>query len=388
MGDVADVVIVGGGPAGLTAALTIAHVDRELLRRTIVLEKESYPRDKICAGAVAGRALARLSALGALPDVPHVEIRGVAATTRFGTLVQRSPHTVGWVVRRLELDAALARIARERGVDLRERSVVSEVLQNRGEDPVVVLADGSRIQARVVIGADGVGSVVRRGLRLGRGPVVAQAVELDTERAAQDLPGDVIHFDLMAADLRGYAWDFPTPLAGKTRMSRGVYDLGPRAQDPTARLRARTRLVPLGPPRRFSERGFTVGSAISRGRVLLIGEAAGIDPVLGEGIAQAIFYGEAAGRYVSCKLGRGEPWFEDYASALWRGRLGLDLGVRARAVDWVYGDTRRPVERAITSSQALARAGLSYFRGEHVSRFDLARAAIDVARSGVGSIFR
>ena len=223
-------------------------------------------------------------------------------------------------------------------------------------------------------------SVVRRALRLPKGPILARAVEVDTERAAHDSQGDLLHFDLTAADLRGYAWDFPTPLGGAVRVCRGVYDLGPSAVDPSARLLARDQPPPLSKPRRFGERGLTLGQPHGRGNTLLIGEAAGIDPVLGEGIAQAILYGEMAAALLSARQAASGPRFDDVSSFLLRGRLGLDLGVRGRATRFVYGATRRIVERTIVADPALARAGLAYFGGRHVARSDLARALLTLGR--------
>jgi flavin-dependent dehydrogenase len=375
-----DVAIVGGGPAGLATALFLESRAKDLARRTVVLERATYPRDKVCAGAVGGRGLALLASIGVRPDVPKVEIRGIAVTTRVGELLERSDRVVGWVVRRRELDAELARIARGRGIAIEEGRAVREVRAPEDGPVELELEGGERFRAKVVVGADGVGSVVRRAVGWPRGGIVAQAVELDTERSPSDLPEDVLHFDLTEPDLVGYAWDFPTPLDGKTRMSRGVYDLGPRALDPAARLARRTRDPIALPKRRFSERGVTLGERLAKPRILLVGEAAGIDPVLGEGIAQAIAYGAYAGEYLARVLPSARLAFEDYAPLSPRRRLGIDLELRARALPLVYGRTRRALEWTVSHSSPLARAGLAYFGGARVPRADLARAAFDLAR--------
>lgn len=376
------VAIVGGGPAGLSTALFLRALAPAIARDTIVLERGFYPREKICAGAVGARALSLLDEIGARPDVPHVDIRGISATTRFGTVSWSSPVSAGWVVRRAELDAALAATAIARGIEIRQGAHVAEVVP--GADGVAItMKDGTALRAEVVVGADGVGSVVRKSCGWKRGAVVAQAVEVDVEPRSSDRLG-VVHFDMTQADLRGYTWDFPTPLDGRTRISRGVYDLGPRTLDPSARLE---RMVEgdrvVGAVRRFSERGVDLTEKLSRPRVLLAGEAAGIDPVLGEGIAQAIFYGREAARYLAGALPARRTDFGDYAPLSRKRRLGVDLGIRTRALPHVYGAMRPALERLVARSIPLARAGLDYFAGHHVSRLDLVRCGLHALLSYV-----
>ena len=80
-----EVAIVGGGPAGLATALFVRELEPELAKGLIVLEREEYPREKICAGAVGARALRLLSLIGARPEVPHVTIRAIEARTSYAT---------------------------------------------------------------------------------------------------------------------------------------------------------------------------------------------------------------------------------------------------------------------------------------------------------------
>jgi menaquinone-9 beta-reductase len=376
----AEVIIVGGGPAGLSLALFLAALDPALFARTVLLERERYPREKVCAGAIAGHALRRLMSIDALPDVPHVAVRGLAATTRFGRVEVCGEETSGWVVRRVEFDAGLAAVARARGLELREGAAVKRVDMASTREILVTLESGAALRTKFLIGADGVGSFVRRALGFPKGPLLARAVEIDTPIAGGEA-SDMLHFDLTAPDLRGYAWDFPTPLGGGIEMCRGVYDLGPSMRDPGERLAARPQPAAISKARRFGERGVSLKQAMGRGNVLLIGEAAGIDPVLGEGIAQAILYGEMAARLLIAKQHEREAHFEHARGQLLRSRLGLDLGVRARAIGFTYGKTRTLMERSIVRDDSLARAGLAYFAGRHVSRADLARALLSLARS-------
>src|SRR6201999_1333174 len=104
----------------------------------------------------------------------------------------------------------------------------------------------------------------------------------------------LVDFDLtvLADGLFGYYWDFPTPLAGKEAVSRGIYDVnlanddGPTAKAVLARALARRGIdiasVKLRP---FSTRPYVDDSVAALRNVVLVGEACGIDRTTGEGIA-------------------------------------------------------------------------------------------------------
>lgn len=347
----------------------------------MVLDKAAFPRDKICAGAIGARADALLARIGVRVEVPAAPVRGLRVKSAGGELTARQPHSIGRVVRRHAFDAALLDRARSGGVAVREGVRVTGL--RRGARAVTLSTDQGALTAAAVVGADGVGSVVRRALGFSRGTFHAQAVEVDTVRVPGDPPDDVLSFDVSDGDVPGYAWDFPTLVDGEPRMCRGVYVLtrGVEASPRDAGDVLAERLAGLGVNgrfKRFAERGLSLYEPLAAERVLLVGEAAGIDPVLGEGIPQAIFYGETAAAYLArCARDR-DYRFTGYRRAMRRARIGTDLRIRAAAVELVYGRTRPIVERWVTGSEALARAGMSYFAGERVSRAELARAAADL----------
>ena len=396
-----DLAIVGGGPAGIATALFFAAAAPHRRDRIAVLEKERYPREKICAGAVGARADRLLETLGVRVDVPSVPIHGFSVATARDTLRARDRHAagpIGRVVRRSEFDRAFADEARGRGLRVVEGARVDGLVFEH--DAVRIRTSTGEIRARAVVGADGVGSFVRRALGAPRGHWSAQVVEVDTPGAARDPGRDLLHFDLSDRSLLGYAWDFPTVVAGAPLVCRGVYELrpGPGAipgapRDPStrdvgARLLERLDRLGLGRARlkRFAERGLALHEPLARPRALLVGEAAGIDPALGEGIAQAIFYGAVAGPYLARCLDRGDLSFGDWPRQLHDSRLGLDLRLRTRMTPWLYGRTRPLVERWVGGSRDLAIAGMRYFAGERVPRLRLAGAALWLGAELLGAL--
>jgi flavin-dependent dehydrogenase len=365
----ADVIIIGGGPAGTTTALSIARADPQLARRCILLERDTYPRDKPCAGALGARGDALLRELGVEVDVPNVRIDGISFRGAAAEAAA-APGAIGRVVRRVEFDHALARAAGASGVrvcgGIRAESVED------GSGGVLVRTSAGDMRSRAVVGCDGVGSVVRRSMGLGSGRLRAQVVEVDTEPVVGDGPRAFLHFDASDRQLSGYAWDFPTVVGGRDLVCRGVYQLrcGDDRVDVGAYLDARLRRLGIDPARggtkRYAERGFEPKVPLATGARMLVGEAAGIDPVTGEGIAQAIEYGVMAGRFIARVLGRrvARVALDEWRDEVARSRLARDLRVRLRLMKLFYGSARPDVERFITASEDALFVGCQHFASQ------------------------
>ena len=174
-----DLLVVGGGPAGASAAL--AAVQARPDARVLLLDRSDFPRDKACGDGIAPHALDVLARLGvdAAPDDPPVSRLARLRGRDTGRGTDEPPG-----VRRAagHFDARSVAAARERGVTVRRHQVRS-LQAERGH----VLVDGE--PAQVVIGADGANGVVRRltGVPAPRGGTVAVAIRgyapVDPERA-------------------------------------------------------------------------------------------------------------------------------------------------------------------------------------------------------------
>jgi flavin-dependent dehydrogenase len=402
-----DVVIVGGGPAGISTALHLQAAAPRLAARTVVLEKQTYPRDKICAGAVGGRALRALEALGIELDVPMVKLDGFALRMN-GQIVDVREPGLGVVVRRIQFDHALARAATARGIEVIDGCGVDRIeVTDKGVE--VTTDTGDVFTARAVVGADGVSGIVRRTTGFPRGTLRAQVVELDTEEVAGDPARDTLMFDFATRDLHGYAWDFPTIVDDRPLMCRGVYVIraaddggggdggggggGGKAAPGEVRSRIEAYLTSRGLDvaryrlKHFAERGFEPGAAISAPRVLLVGEAAGIDIATGEGIAQAIEYGALAGPYLARAFASEDLGFTDWRLQVDLHHVGWQLRIRHACYRAFFGPRRPTMEKILPGLRTLFRVGARDFAGKPQSALDIVRGGAQlftaIARIGL-----
>ncbi|HEX8794937.1 MAG TPA: FAD-dependent monooxygenase [Polyangiaceae bacterium] len=388
-----DVVIVGAGPAGSTTALSLLHRDPGMAGRVVMLERARFPREKPCAGAIGERGDKLLRELDAHVDVPSAHVDGISFRCGEGQ-VRASPGRIGRVVRRIEFDHALVRIAVARGADLRE-GVRVESVRDEGDAGAVLETSAGTIRARVVVGCDGVGSTVRKALGAGVGTLRAQVVEVDTEPVPGDVDRSLLHFDASDRGLAGYAWDFPTVVRGRELVCRGVYQLradGAResGEDVATLLDSRLRAMGIDPTacanKRYAERGYEPASTIARGSLMLVGEAAGIDPVTGEGIAQAIEYGTLAGRFLASRPSSADGW----SDVLARSRLARDLRIRNRFAHLFYGPDRATVERFFAHGPDALHVGCQHFAAQGYDWLylgeALARGAAMIAAHQIGRL--
>ncbi len=397
-----DVVIVGGGPAGTTTALALARAAPGVASRVVVLEKANYPREKPCAGAVGARGDGLLAALGVTIDVPSAPVDGMSFRGGAGEAVA-SPGRIGRVVRRTEFDHALARAARARGIEVRDGVTVEGVDDDGGH--AVVQTSAGPIRARAVVGCDGVGSVVRKSMGLGRGALHAQVIEVDTEPVRGDRPRSLLHFDATDRRVHGYAWDFPTVVDGQELVCRGLYrlktgrDVEFEGPDLAALLAERLRAQGIDPSRcrnkRYAERGFEAAGCLARGRRMLVGEAAGIDPVTGEGIAQAIEFGVLAGGFLARVLavaGDDAALLDGWQHQVHGSRLGRDLRIRTRLMGLYYGPARAAVEAFLAESPDALFVGGQHFAAQPYDWIKLtdvlARGAAHLVAMGIADALR
>jgi geranylgeranyl reductase family protein len=322
-----DVLVVGAGPAGTAAAITAA--DRGL--DVLVVDKAAFPRDKTCGDGLTAGALRTLARLGLdvarLPAyAPVDDVVLVSPSGRRAEL--RLPRDRAGVVPRADLDAALVDLARARGAKVDEgRAVVA--IEEAADHVTAVLADGDTIRAGHLVAADGHYSTVRRLLEPHGTPALGEWSAFRQYWSGVD---DARLWVLFERDLLpGYAWVFPLPggranvgfcVPRGARSGHAMKELWP---DLLARPALRGVLGPAAAPE-GRHRAWPIPATldlatIARSRVLFVGDAAGVvDPLTGEGIAQALQTGALAADAIA---GRGDaaPAYRDAV----RRELATDL---------------------------------------------------------------
>lgn len=323
---------MGAGPAGAAAALQLAKSDPALARRTLLIDAEPFPREKLCGGGLipeSDRFLAHLEAECGCDAVP---IRRIVFEYPGGRAVNASRRFFR-VVHRRQFDQALVETASARGVEVRTGDAV-EHLERDGERICLGTRSGVALDARVLIGADGARSSVRRALvgavRGGR------FVALETLSPGHDGAGTdcsetaVFDFRPAASGLRGYAWHFPSLRHGRPWMNRG---LGGAARSGRGRLResfealleARGIGAPCGGIQGGGAPFYDARRPQGAERVLLAGDAVGIDPWFGEGISVALGTGILAAHAAMRGLASGDFGFEDHGKRIADSAVGWTL---------------------------------------------------------------
>jgi geranylgeranyl reductase family protein len=226
-----DVVVVGAGPAGATAATVLAQKGYDVL----LLDRNDFPRDKTCGDGIPAGAIEIMIRLGMADKIQRAEQRGefyplekvriyspkgkmLQADLKDGDLGGRS-----YVAPRMYFDAVIQQQAVESGADFKQAFVKEPLLENGRVVGVQAQLNGDvkEIRSKVVIGADGVTSSIARTLR----PKEQQ--HNDSHRAValrayihdiEENPHEV-EFYLYDEILPGYAWIFP---AGKNMANIGL----------------------------------------------------------------------------------------------------------------------------------------------------------------------
>lgn len=316
-----EILVVGGGPAGAATAIGLARRGRDV----VLVERAPEWRWRACGvftSPATVRALARLGVADADLAAMAGRIPAMRVETPAGARVRLTYGDDGSLERaavgldRSQLDPHLLEMARRAGVDVRPGVAVRSVRDGRA-----VLADAGELRASVVVGADGLRSVVARDAGVVRRPALGGRPALTFHVAdpgpavARDarmivfpggyvglapVPGGRVNVGIV---LSSRAWRMRLRTEGASAVARAVMAAIPAADDDP---------VPWSAPRICDaiEGAAPVGARVARragADWLLVGDAAGfLDPFTGEGLHRALRSAELAVETVDAHLG-GEP---------------------------------------------------------------------------------
>jgi geranylgeranyl reductase family protein len=284
-----DLIIVGGGPAGSSAGRTAGRLGL----RALLLEKEVFPREKPCGGALSARALASLDFL--LPPALQAQaLTGARVCYRGRKVEAHLSAPYAFLVSRSDFDHFLLTEAEKAGIEIHQGEKVLGLCETDGG--ISVRTPAGIYTGRCALIAEGAqGQLKRRARRCDTRAEQGFAIVTEIPVTQPHAGIAEIHFGLSRW---GYGWIFPH--AGY--LSVGVGGLIPSM--PPIRESLRAFLRENGLPEEYRCRGHVIPMGgicrnLVNGRILLYGDAAGFaDPLRGEGIAYAIRSGQLAAEAV------------------------------------------------------------------------------------------
>jgi geranylgeranyl reductase family protein len=378
-----DVVVVGAGPAGASAA---THIARSGFKVALI-DQNTFPRDKVCGDFVGPVALLELQSLGVVNSPGYQETNIIHSASVFldgkqliNSLIPEVPNlpSYGRVVQRKQLDAWIVATAQAAGAQLIESYRVKRFIT--GLDDVTVYGEQRgqerTLHARLLIGADGSSSLVARQMHKHNPSSQDRIIAVRTYYEGVTGPPDQADLYFSSESFPGYYWLFPT---GEKTANVGIgmlHETLPTAKERLPELLER--LIKIDPA--FGERlqqahrtskvsgwplsTYNPASPLAADRVLLVGDAAGlINPLNGEGIQYALLSGRWAAETV-VEADRQDDYsmkaLEAYTQHV-RSELSYDMALASLIVELIRNRSMNPIwMQALRVIVSRARANPAY----------------------------
>lgn len=335
-----DVVIVGGGPAGSTAA---AFCGKNGLK-TLLLEKATFPRDKTCGDAISGKSLGVLKELGLtniVEENPHGVVNGVLFSSPDGTTIDipfksKGKANPGYCCRRLVYDNLLFQNAKKHASTEEGFTVTDVIVENgtvRGVKGVDANKKEKEYRARIVIGADGVNSVVAKKMGLDKIDERHHCMALRAYYKGVKGMNNNIELHFINSIIPGYFWIFPLDdCLANVGVGMVTSDMKKNKVDLKKSMLEAIEKDPLfkerfaGAQRVTDIKGWMLPFGSKKKKCygngfLLAGDAASlVDPFTGEGIGNAMTSGKISAEWAKKAIDAGnftEKFLSGYSKELW-----------------------------------------------------------------------
>jgi len=335
-----DVVVVGAGPAGATAAKFLAEKGEKVL----LIDKSSFPRDKPCGGGLSVRTLKRFNYISKdLIASYSFSGRIHSSSLKYEVQLHKDEPIAAFVLRK-NFDDGLLQLAIERGTTFMERKTATDV-SILPEKVKIKLNKGEYVESQLVIGADGIWSTIAKKSGLGHhyqhiGRCLFQEYPL-----ASSLLDDyftekrIFHFHLRFMGIIGYGWVFPK----KDSVNIGIGEIKPSASQTTNRLNLKefyenyirllkeSKIIPPTINLGKIQGGILPLNPLKKtfaDRVVLCGDAAGLmNPLTGDGIDYAMSSGKIAAEVCTEALEADDTsaFFLSKYQRLWKNDFGKEI---------------------------------------------------------------
>jgi geranylgeranyl reductase family protein len=344
-----DAIIMGAGPAGCATAIELANRDQALAQRVLLLDKAVFPRVKLCAGGLTPYADLILRELGIHIDLPAIPIHLSQFRLPTGRLLFEQPDHFR-VIRRDQFDTFLFRTVKERGVVTRDGEKVESIIRTSSE--MIVKTSKEEYTTKILVGADGANSAARQALGLDRSDRLMVAMESIVPLGTSDLPefaDNMAIFDvsLVSRGLPGYCWIFPSLYESPRAVSLGIMAATSRKSETVpvksifAEWVGHQGIDAHGfEPRAHPILRYEPRARSSSYRVVLTGDAAGIDPLFGEGIFSALALGRVTARSVATALETHDFCFSEYEKQIRLSPIGSIMRRRRLLAKRLYAQPR------------------------------------------------
>jgi geranylgeranyl reductase family protein len=373
-----DVAIVGAGPAGSTTAKFLA----EKGLKTVLIDKSKFPRDKPCAGGLPSRVLRRFPYIKENDLIESYSYGGLALSPslKYKAMIKKEDPIVGMVLRK-KFDTGLVQLAVKKGAKLIDGKAVEDIIITK-EKVKIKLDDDTPLESKIIVGADGVWSIVAKKtglmtLNRPHGICAFNEYEIDEDKI-ENLFGKerMCYLHLAFNGIFGYGWVFPK----KQHINIGIGMLIPKKYVKESKknildvykdyfnILKENKVLPenleIGKCRGGALPFFPLDKTFSD-RVLIVGDAAGfINPLTGEGIYYAMTSGEIAAKVINESLeanDTGENYLSKYQD-LWKEDFGKDLKILLGITKYMKSSSEYVV-RCASKDKKLADISLGVIHG-------------------------
>jgi geranylgeranyl reductase family protein len=363
-----EVIVVGAGPAGSTAAKYLA--ERKL--SVLLLDAETFPRDKPCGGGMPTRVQKRFPYIEPFIDSISYGSITYSSSLRYRLTIVRE-YPLMMTVLRKTFDHQLVQLACQAGVKFQDNRTVIDV-SVRPTGVLVMLKDGETIEADVVVGCDGMRSVVAEKTNLCK-KLESLCISLMQEQPLTPKQLDtfytkkrLVHLFIKAHGVAGYGWVFPKKHC--VNLGIGEFQSALPRKKPKASLKESFEaFITLLKEQHLLPEDFRIenlrGATLPifplentyRDRVLLCGDAAGfINPITGEGIYYAMSSGQIAAKVIAEAFHShdfSKRFLARYQRA-WKKDFGNDLKILG-VFNYQWGRNSERIVRMMTEDKKFAK---------------------------------